>query len=189
MRRFRNYMAFTAFMLSCVVANAGQNCAQYGPTELVGKMQYCVSSVLASQSGISYGPRNLFDGSNRTAWCEGARGNGAGQEVLIRIEDGIPFRRLLIGNGYAKSNDTYRKNGRVRSIDLTTDRGDRIRTILPDTANEIIVNLPGLAEYRVLKIRIVDVYPGSKYQDTCINFLSPDFEFERYLEFKSQGLL
>lgn len=184
MIRFPKYMTIGAFLLSSISASAGQNCAQMGATELVKNILYCVPSVLPSQSGRSYGPENLFDGSNRTAWCEGVRGNGEGQEIYIRIEDGIPFRRLLIYNGYAKSADTYRNNGRVRTIDVFTDRGDQIRTVLPDTSSEVVINLPGPIEYHKLRIQIVDVYPGSKYQDTCINLISPDFEYERSLEFQ-----
>ena len=177
------YMTFSALLLSGVSANARQICAQMGATELVESELYCVSSVLPSQSGNNYGPQNLFDGSNRTAWCEGVPGNGEGERIHIRIEDGPPFRRLLINNGYAKSADTYRNNGRARTIDITTDRGDRIRTVLPDTSSEVVVQIPGPVQYRELTIRIVDTYPGSKYQDTCINSIFPDLEYERSLEF------
>jgi len=92
--------------------------------------------------------------------------------------------RLLIYNRYAKSANTYRNNGRARTIDVFTDRGDQFRTVLPDTSSEVMVNLPGPIEYRELGIQIVDVYPGSKYQDTCINLISPGFEYERSLEFQ-----
>lgn len=185
MTRCLTYMAFSALLLSCVSANAGQSCAQMGATELVESELFCVSSVLPSQSGNSYGPQNLFDGNNHTAWCEGVPGNGEGQEIYIRIEDGPPFRRLLIGNGYAKSEGSYRQNGRVRTIDVFTDRGDRIRTVLPDTPSEVVVQIPGPAQYRELKIRIVDTYPGSKYQDTCIAYIFPDLEYERSLEYQA----
>lgn len=154
-----------------------------GATELVQSELFCVSSVLPSHSGNSYGPQNLFDGNPHTAWCEGVPGNGEGQEINIRIEDGIPFRRLLIGNGYAKSANTYRENGRARTIDIFTDKGDHIRTILPDTSSDVVVQIPGPVQYRELRVRIVDTYPGSKYQDTCIAFISPDFEYERSLEY------
>jgi len=184
MKRFLKRVTFGVLLLSGISANAGQNCAQLGSTELVTSTLYCVSSVLPSQSGSSYGPGNLFDNSDRTAWCEGVRGNGEGQEIYIRIVDGIPFRRLLINNGYAKSEDSYRNNGRARTIDVFTDRGDRIRAVLPDTSSEVMVNLPGPIEYHELRIQIVDVYPGSKFQDTCLNLVTPDFEYERSLEFQ-----
>ena len=184
MNRLGKLMAVGAFLLPGVPVSAGQNCAQMGATELVRSMLYCVSSTLTSQSGNGYGPENLFDPSNRTAWCEGVRGNGEGQEIYIRIDGGIPFRRLLIYNGYAKSADTYRNNGRARTIKVFTDRGDQILTTLPDTSSEVVVNLPGPIEYRKLKIQIVDVYPGARYQDTCTNIVSPDFEYERSLEFQ-----
>ncbi|PYG26275.1 discoidin domain-containing protein [Pelagimonas varians] len=178
------HMTLGALLLFGMPVFAGQSCAQMGATELVRSQLYCASSVLAPQSGNTYGPENLFDGNFRTAWCEGVAGNGEGQEIYVRIEDGIPFRRLLIHNGYAKSTDTYRSNGRARSIDVLTDRGDRIRTVLPDTSSEVVLNLPGPIEYHELRIRIVDVYPGAKYQDTCINLIIPDFEYERSLEFQ-----
>lgn len=181
--RHLTYMTAFILLLSGVSASAGQSCAQMGATELVKSELFCVSSVLPSQSGNNYGPENLFDGNNRTAWCEGVPGNGEGQEIYIRIDDGIPFRRLLIGNGYSKSAETYQRNGRARTIVVLTDRGDRIRTILPDTSSVVVVQLPGPIQYRELKIQIVDTYPGSKYQDTCVAFISPDFEYERSLEF------
>ncbi len=182
-RRF-TCVAFSAFLLSGVAANAGQSCAQMGATELVESVLYCVSSVLPAQSGNSYGPQNLFDGNNRTAWCEGVSGNGEGERIYVRIEDGAPFRRLLINNGYAKSANSYRNNGRARTIDITTDMGDHIRTVLPDTPSEVVVQLPGPRQYHELRIRIVDTYPGSKFQDTCITSIFPDLEYERSLEFE-----
>ncbi len=115
MSQFPKYMTLGAFLLFGMSANAGQNCAQMGATELVTSQLYCVSSVLPSQFGNTYGPENLFDGNFSNAWCEGVRGNGEGQEIYIRIEDGIPFRRLLIYNGYAKSANTYQGNGRART--------------------------------------------------------------------------
>ncbi len=179
MKRQTTCVAITAFVVTAVSANAAEICAQMGATELVESELYCVSSVLASQSGNRYGPGNLFDGNNRTAWCEGVPGNGEGERIYIRIEDGAPFQRLLITNGYAKSTSTFRNNGRARTLNITTDRGDRIRTVLPDTRSDVAVQLPGPVQYRELTIKIVDTYPGAKYQDTCITFLSPDFEYDR----------
>ncbi|MDV7143284.1 discoidin domain-containing protein [Tropicimonas sp. TH_r6] len=131
----------------------------------------------------------MLDGDNRTAWCEGVRGNGNGEEIAISIRDGIPFRRLILQNGYGKSARAFGNNGRARTIEIATDLGDVFQTRLPDNSDDVIVNLPRLAEYRNLRIRILDVYPGAKYQDTCLNFITPDLEYERYLELKSQGLL
>jgi len=47
-------------------------------------MSYCVSSVLATQSGNSYGPENLWDGDDSTAWCEGAAGS-TGEYLALRV--------------------------------------------------------------------------------------------------------
>lgn len=181
-------VALASLMFSSGTASA-QYCADMGATELIGGMRICVSSTLSPQSGNTYGPDNLLDGNDRTAWCEGVSGNGEGQEIEIAIFDASPFRRITIQNGYAKSQKVYQNNGRIRTIEVQTDRGDRFRTQLPDTPSAVIVNLPQLAEYRGIYIKVIDVYPGAKYQDTCLNFISPDLEYERYLEFESQGLL
>ncbi len=163
------------------------NCANFGATELVNGIQYCVSSVLPSQSGNAYGPQSLMDGDDRTAWCEGVRGNGEGQEISIAIDDSAPFRRLIVQNGYAKSSDTYFNNGRVRTIEIVTDLSQPIVVQLPDRPDDVIVNLPGLLPYRFIRIRILDVYTGAKYQDTCLNLVFPDLEYERSLEYENQN--
>lgn len=184
-----NFLPLLAvFSVFSAGAGYGQSCASRGPTELAGGVDICVSSVLASQSGNSYGPENLMDGDNRTAWCEGVAGNGEGQEITISIYDGIPFRRLIIQNGYGKSDKVFRNNGRARTIEILTDSGASVRGQLPDHPDDVTVNLPSLAMYEHLVIRILDVYPGTKYRDTCINYISPDLDYERYLEFESQGL-
>ncbi len=108
-----------AMAASIVLATAGAGsaktvCWTQGSTQFVSAMHYCVSSVLAPQGSTTYGPRNLADGNSTTAWCEGAGGSGVGQSVTIRVDEGPAFRRLLIGNGYAKSRRSFARNGRVK---------------------------------------------------------------------------
>lgn len=161
-----------------------EECADLGATENFNAIRYCVSSVLAPQGSNSYGPANLFDADRRTAWCEGARGSGAGQVITLEIDGGGPFRRFLIENGYGKDDRIFSRNARPRTIQVTTDTGLSFRHQLEDRWNERWVDLPAPGEYRSLQIKVLDVYPGSRYEDMCISTILVDFDYEKFLEWQ-----
>ncbi len=178
MRRLTWFVAVPVLVASVLPAGA-RDCATMGATELVAGVHYCVDSVLGSQSGNDYGPRNLFDGDRRAAWCEGAAGSGAGQSIVLTVSGGTPFDRLLIWNGYQKSGTSFARNARPRTIIVSTDKDRDIRYRLPDTAGETVVRLKKMAERARVTITIADVYPGTRYQDMCISGLYLDFESGR----------
>ena len=106
-----------------------------------GEMTICTSSVLATSHGISYGPGNLTDGDDATAWVEGSSGQGAGEFVVLEFDAARAVRGLTIKNGYDKSPDIYAKNSRVKDIELRFSTGDRMQATLKDA--------PGRASGRV----------------------------------------
>ncbi|MCP3969289.1 MAG: hypothetical protein GY717_03020 [Rhodobacteraceae bacterium] len=160
-------------------AAAAESCFRIGAAQFIDAMSYCVSSVLAPQSGNNYGPENLWDGDDRTAWCEGAAGT-TGEYLRINVQGGPEFRRLWFDNGYAKSEKAFYRNARPRLIEITTDTGYRGQYQLPDRSVEYAIDLPQPA-YREVLIRILDVYPGTHYRDTCLNGVFVDFEYEEML--------
>jgi hypothetical protein len=153
-------------------------------------IHYCVSSVLAPQGGNTYGPEHLarWEGNSTKAWCEGVPGHGIGDTVTIRIEGAVAFRRLLVANGYGKSSRTYANNGRVKTVEITADTGIRAMQNFPDRSDILPIDLPKLAQHWI-QLKIVDVYPGQRFTDTCLSFLMPDHEYEEKLLLKEQGLL
>lgn len=167
---------------SMILATGGTSAAKsicwtLGATQFVAAMHYCVSSVLAPQGQATYGPRNLADGNSNTAWCEGVEGAGVGQELTIRVNEGPAFRRMLIGNGYAKSRKAFTENGRVKTLEITTDSGVTTTVDLIDQANALPVYLPEPAR-RWVRLKIVEVYPGERFADTCLHLVTPDYEYE-----------
>lgn len=173
-----------AGLLGVAQGAAAEQCFEMGPTQFVDGLDYCVSSALAPQSGNDYGPENLWDGSDATAWCEGAPGT-TGERLTIRIEGGPPFRRLSFDNGYAKSARSFARNARPRVLAISTDTGVKMRATLRDDPGETIVELP-LGQHRWVEMRIVEVYPGTHYQDTCLNGVFIDFEYEEMLLHQEQ---
>ncbi|GGD29545.1 NADase-type glycan-binding domain-containing protein [Sinisalibacter lacisalsi] len=156
-----------------VVADVSVRAA--GAGQYFDELRYWASSVLPPQSGNSYGVENLFDGSDRTAWCEGVAGNGAGERITVSFGGSAMPLRLLVKNGYAKSADVYFNNARPRSVEIRTSAGAAWRTQLADTTSWQSLTLPDdWVDW--VSLTIVDVYPGAKWTDTCVTALQVDFE-------------
>ena len=188
---------------------------------------FTASSTLPPVKGITYGPENLRNGTGKrkqrggkrdVAWCEGVKGYGVGERVNMRVlvvgmyHEGYKksyFDELMIVNGHAKNDTTWRNNSRVKTLRLYVDGIPRFDLQLRDTMRPQIFNLgeigriytmkgqaiplepdgaPGkslrdifpvpeayepdafqtLAYQIDLSFEILEVYPGAKYDDTCI---------------------
>lgn len=85
--------------------------------------RFCVESALSSQQGNQYGPQNLFDNVPATAWVEGVQGTGEGQRLSFDFAQPRDIAELYVMNGYAKTEQTYTRNARVRQLRLTGSSG------------------------------------------------------------------
>ncbi len=131
----------------------------------------CASSVLNSQGKNSYRAGNLVDDKRATAWVEGRNDDGIGEWLLVDFGEPTTPRAIELRNGYTKNDDIYRKNGRVRDIEIVTSAGENRPVTLSDTGAFQQIDLSGLDEMQWLQLRIKSVYPGSKYADTAISEL------------------
>ena len=125
----------------------------------------------------NYHPNYAFDDNPRTAWVEGAEGNGEGEVLFIPLSSLSSVRRvkLRIRNGYQKSEELLQANAAPREIfvRLVHDYDDSATGTFELRRElgwqEVVLAVPegkGLDQV-VLEIR--SVHPGSKYQDTCIS--------------------
>lgn len=150
-----------------------RNCT--GVTAVNRQAELCFTSVLKSQSGNSYGPHNVIDGDHRTAWVEGAQGQGIGEAFTIVFDEPVLINRWSLRNGYAKSNKTYNRNSRVRELRLKFSNGKQTHFTMEDTPDW--QGISALSEYGPVSwitFEITDVYPGTHYEDTAITELSFD---------------
>ncbi len=152
---------------------AGGNCVPASAPG--GSWQICASSVLDPQYGNRYGPANLTDGNLSTAWVEGISGNGTGEKVLFTF----PRPRLLAGfeivNGYAKNQDIFRKNARIKTARITLSDNTEETISLLDTMKSRRYTFTTPVETTWLELEIGSVFPGSKYQDTALTEFVPLF--------------
>jgi hypothetical protein len=146
-------------------------------TQMFKTATWCASSALSPQGGNTYRPRNLV---TEGAWCEGADGHGIGEAIEVHYqpyenEGPVSFERLVIANGYDKNAASFKANSRVKQLEIRTDAGKSWVHTLEDRIGEQVVELGGEISPTAFVVTILDIYPGDKYQDTCLITLAADF--------------
>ena len=144
---------------------AGERCARNGSET------YCVSSVLPSQFGNSYGPENLFKGPDSVAWVEGRPGQGVGEWITVEFDDLRTINSVTLRTGYQKNADIFQKNGRVRQLRMMFSNGETMTLTPPDRAGAEVYKLDRPVRAYWVKFTIEGVYPGKTYSDTAITKL------------------
>jgi hypothetical protein len=121
-----------------------------------------------------YWPPNLLDGNEATAWAEGAAGPGIGVRIRLLFAKPQIVRSLTITNGYAKNPRVFSASGRVKTLAVLTPAGEVTSLALADlaTPQTLPVNITAPTPWIDLEIR--DVFPGSKFQDTCLSEIEID---------------
>ena len=177
----RPISALAALVALSTPLSAQTLCETMHGTQAYDYQSVCVSSALAPQSGNRYDVNSMRDAQDSTAWCEGVPGAGIGEQITLSYRFAGPLERIWISNGYAKSSKSFSDNGRIRDITVhfwAVDDPER-RTMqyrLEDHGVEQPIPIPWTTlQPRVIEIVIDSVYPGARWQDTCVNELWPDF--------------
>jgi hypothetical protein len=146
---------------------------------------------VSSELEGNYSKMNLFDNSFETAWVEGVAGSGIGEKIKIQLSD-YRLAAICLVNGYTKNSETYTTNNRIKKVKIEkeiVDYQDPNKTSIETYEKEIkdlpftTVNLnnfysltstigdygEGYSKIRSITITILDVYKGTKYDDTCIS--------------------
>lgn len=160
------------------------------------------TSELASANG-RYSAENILVQNRDAAWAEGAEGYGIGESIIYRqsctnlddnkwkvirpddlepVYDGfMRYTEICIVNGYAKDQKTWEENGRIKRLLMYVEDRPYAYLELEDTILPQYFSLPegdikvlngGMIEVR---FEIVEVYPGSVYEDTCLTGLVMEF--------------
>lgn len=141
---------------------------------LIYKEYNNTSSSYLVYKGKSYTVDYINDFKNDTAWNEGIDGDGMGEwvEIKIKTAENSPqkINGVLIQNGYNKTKDLYYQNNRPKTLKIDVAGHGSFNVEFWDTYNEgFYINLPETYETTGITITILDVFKGSKYNDTCIS--------------------
>jgi hypothetical protein len=142
------------------------------------------SSHLKPQGQNNYDVRKIDDGLVNTAWIEGVKGCGIGETITFTFTkenfkeahlEKINFNGFLVINGYCKDKITWKENSRVKKIRIEHNNKPRCEAILHDSMNVQTIDLSTiwLRPGDTIKVTILAVHPGEKYQDTAISELMP----------------
>lgn len=141
------------------------------------------SSYLKSQGENSYFPSNTHDFDYKSAWVEGANGYGVGEFLLYEFPPECPrITDIIIANGYVKDNTAWRLNSRVKRLKVYYNDEPLAVLELSNIRAEQRFHLSPIG-YRdrdnfellkqkspwTLKFEILEVYQGTKYDDTVIS--------------------
>lgn len=128
------------------------------------------SSSYLTESKTVYLPENLGVSVFSCPWVEGVSGPGIGE--TITIERDASFGEIFFSNGYfSYDNPTlYEKNGRVKRIKIEgINSGFSTEISIEDKPEPQIIELPKI-DTKII-ITILDVFPGTAWDDTCINYI------------------
>lgn len=160
------------------------------------------SSELASADG-RYAAGNMLWQNREAAWAEGVDGPGIGESITYLqsctygvdnkweritpenrepIQNGLyDYTEICIVNGYARNQKTWEENGRIKRLAMYVEGQLYAYLELEDTMfpqyfflpeGDIVVPNRGMLEVR---FEIEEVYPGSRYEDTCLTGLVMEF--------------
>jgi hypothetical protein len=112
------------------------------------------------------------DGVLGTAWVEGVAGSGIGEWIELRFPGTVEIHSIRMDIGYDKNADVFYKNNRIKRVTLVFSTGEQLELGFADGRGmqEIpLVRAPGSnIETTSVKVVIEDVFPGWKYDDTCL---------------------
>lgn len=160
------------------------------------------SSELASTDG-RYAAGNVLIQDRQSAWAEGVEGPGIGESLTYcqsctysinnkweaitygdwepELDGFMRYSEICIVNGYAKTRQTWEENGRIKKLLMYVEGRPYAWLELEDTMQPQYFKLPE-DDIKVLnggmlqaEFEIVEVYPGSVYEDTCLTGLVMEF--------------
>lgn len=124
-----------------------------------------------------YRAANLFDGSPTNAWVEGANGDGMGEVIKFDLTTEAPAAKLVMQNGYHRSEEHYKANARVQSFSIKTENDKSQKFTLSDDMTPQILTFDPPLSGKNYEIEILSVFAGEKYKDLAISeltFIRPD---------------
>ncbi len=138
------------------------------------------SSTREQQGKVKYGIENIEDGKLKTAWIP--TGNGIGESVSFVFKKkhfknmkSTTFWGLELINGYAKNKTVWQENSRIKRFRIEHNNKPLYEVRLADSMEIQSVNFtpftikPG----SVVKLVILETYPGTRYEDVAITELVP----------------
>ena len=136
------------------------------------------SSALTPMGRINYGATNAHDFNHESVWAEGAKGNGKGEWIEYRFHGDCPrITTVKVLNGYVRTEQQWQENARIHHLKMYYDGKPTLVLELDDSRDLQVFNIGTFGPHDAaapewsLRFEIVDVYPGTKYDDAVLSEL------------------
>ena len=136
------------------------------------------SSYLTKSDELKHPALQAHDQSMSKVWSEGVQGVGIGESVTFTFQTtkedttDLGVTSCAIGIGHQASKTLFRENARPKVLELSVDGKTKALLQLKDTMGLQHFEIPKLVLERPSKhtiaLKIVDVFPGTRFEDTCI---------------------
>jgi hypothetical protein len=130
------------------------------------------SSVLPSDRWGTYHAWSAIDGRLDSPWTEGVSGPGIDEWVMLTFPGKIEVWGIGLDVGYDRDADLFRANNRIKRALLIFSNGEEVEVTLSDKQGIQMIALaraPGPSiETTYVKVVIKEIYPGTRYDDTCL---------------------
>ena len=127
-----------------------------------------VASSELKEGNITYYAKNLGNLCIDMPWVEGVNGNGIGETLQFSVN----ASGMYIMIGYISFDKPYlwKQNSRPQKVRISfSDTDDVIDTELKDIPHPQYVHFNRFHQDAIITIKIMSVYKGTKYEDTCIH--------------------
>lgn len=133
-------------------------------------IKFTATSELVEQSTV-YAATNLQNLNLNKPWVEGVSGNGEGEKINFSCNASTIY--FLSGYVSFSKPYLYEQNSRPKKIKLFLIKNNKKEELIFDLKDTPNPQELSLGEYYKgpIELEIMEVYEGTKYQDTCINGL------------------
>lgn len=141
-------------------------------------IEVSASSFLTERDDLSHPAANAHDQSMSHVWSEGVEGNGIGEGLSFTFKTtekdttDLGVTSCAIAGGHQGSAGLFKQNARPKLIELHYDGEPRALLHLEDTMGLQQFEIPKLGLERpsrhMITLKILEVYPGTRFEDTCI---------------------
>jgi hypothetical protein len=125
------------------------------------------SSVLPADRGGTYVAWAAVDGLPESAWVEGVPGPGVGESITLTFPEPVVVERLGVDVGFDRDADIFAKNNRLERATATFSNGESVALAFSDSRGVQVIDVEPV-ETSFVRLVIEAVYPGTKYDDTCL---------------------
>jgi hypothetical protein len=133
------------------------------------------ASVMATsilEPKVAYQPANLFDSRYDYAWStDGKATTGKGESVEIKFNQRQNLAGMIVWNGYQRSEEHFKTNGRVARISITGGQASQTVALGDRMGGQTVTFVTPLKDVSSVKLTIEDTTPGTKYPDVLLSEL------------------